>query len=211
MSAILKDAGYCIKSHLTTLDYDADDLIPGYLESLPPRSQELRDFEHYNRTTLPLLIDANLRAIVESQAAPIEENVRAMFVDLVRTCQSTVARNYHLLVAPVSSANARMQSSTHTTAATEAAGQMSEGSADPFVDDTRESSLDFLREPSRLNAEASASALGSIYNYSSIDGSRNQSSDSGYPGVSFSCSCSCHKSNNIGNTANGEELSNCSL
>lgn len=203
--------GYYIKSHLTTSDYDVDDRTLINLDSPSPRSQELRDFEAYNRTTLPLLVEANLQAIVESQVAPIEERVRTMVVDIVRTCQSTVARNFHLMVAPALSANVRMQSSTQTAATTEVAGQTYEGSVDPLMDETRRDSLNSFREPPHLNLEASASALGSIYNYSSIAGSWNQSSDSGYPSISFSCSCSCHQSNNIGNTTNGEELSNCSL
>lgn len=196
---------YSIKSHLTTLDYDADEVTLGNPESLPPRSQEPRD-----PTTLHPSIEANLRAIVESQVAPIAENVRAMSVDLVRTCQATIAHNFHLMIAPVSSANDRLHLSTQTAASTEAAGQTYE-SIDQFRDETRGSSFDFLREPPHLNAEASTSSISSNYNYNSVAGNQNQSSDSGYPIISFSCSCSCHESNNLENAANGEELSKCPL
>lgn len=199
---------YYIISRLTKLDYDAHDLTLADLEPSSPRSQELRDFEAYNRTTLPLLVEANLRAIVESQIAPIEERVRAMVVDVVRTCQSTVARNFYLMVAPASSTHDRTQPSTQTTASTEAAAQSQEESTQAYLDDTGETSSSFFREPPHLNAEAGSSFPGPI---SSIGGSQNPYSDSGYSSLPCSCSCSCHDYSNTWNTANGKELSSCSL
>lgn len=204
----MKGSGYPNNSHLIILDYDADDLTLGNLESPSPRSQELRDFEAYNRTTLPLLVEANLRAIVESQVAPIEERVRAMVVDIVRTCQSTVARNFHLMVAPNLSADDQTAPSTQPTASAEAAIQPQEDAAQAFLDDSGRKSLDFFREPPHLNAEAGFSFSGPI---SSVGGSQDPNSDSGYSSLPCSCSCSCHDYSNTWNTANGKELSSCSL
>lgn len=59
-----------------------------------PRSQNLEDFETYSRTELPRLVEANLQVMVDAQIAPLEESLKALLVDLVRRCQSTVAQNY---------------------------------------------------------------------------------------------------------------------
>ena len=53
-------------------DYEAEEAYAENVEPSSPRSEELRNFETYNRTALPLLVEANLRAIVDSQIAPIE-------------------------------------------------------------------------------------------------------------------------------------------
>ena len=174
-----------------------------------PRSQELRDFEAYNRTTLPLLVEANLRAIVESQIAPIEERVRAMVVDIVRTSQSTVARNFHFTIAPASIAGDRMQSSSQTIASPERAmhthGEPAQTDSVGIVDN----SLNFFREPPHLNAEASASAPGPVSDYNSFSRHQNSYSDSGYASLPSSCNCSCHGYSHSWITANGEKLSKC--
>ena len=196
-----------LKSDIVALDYQEDDLSPESLEPSSSRSQELRDFDTYNRTTLPLLVEANLRAIVESQIAPIEERVRAMVVDIVRTCQLTVARNYQLTIAPASLTNDPIESSTQTISSTENVGQMDREPIQTFGDGT--AGLDFFHEPSYINAEASVSLPGPIYNHTSITGSQNSSSNSGYSSSPLSCSCSCHGFSNSWNTANGKKPSTC--
>ena len=62
--------------------------------SSSPSLQGLSDFESYSRTELPRLIEANLQAMVDAEVAPLEENIKALVVDVVRRCQSTVAQNY---------------------------------------------------------------------------------------------------------------------
>lgn len=59
-----------------------------------PRSRILEDFETYSRTELPRLVEANLQVMVDARIAPLEESLKAMLVDIVRRCQSTVAQNY---------------------------------------------------------------------------------------------------------------------
>ncbi|KAL8821639.1 MAG: hypothetical protein Q9191_007267, partial [Dirinaria sp. TL-2023a] len=55
---------------------------------------ELADFEAYNRTELPRLVEANLQTLVNAEILPLEESLKRMLVDIVRRCQSTVAQNY---------------------------------------------------------------------------------------------------------------------
>ncbi|KAL8992289.1 MAG: hypothetical protein Q9169_007215, partial [Polycauliona sp. 2 TL-2023] len=62
--------------------------------SRSPRSQNFEDFETYSRIELPRLVEANLQVMVDAQTAPLEESLRAMLVDIVRRCQSTIAQNY---------------------------------------------------------------------------------------------------------------------
>ena len=197
-----------VKSDLAILDYEVDDHPPESLEPSSPRSRELRDFEIYNRTTLPLLVEANLRAIVESQVAPIEERVRAMVVDIVRTCQSTVARNYHLTISKTSSAKNRMRSSSPATAAAETTVPTIVEPAQEAVNDATGNSLDFFREPPHLNAEASASVPGPVYNHTDFTEYQNPSSDSGYGSLQERCGCFCHDYSNAWNTENSEDPSN---
>ena len=164
---------------------------------------------------------------MESQIAPIEERVRAMVVDIVRTCQSTVARNYHLAMAPTSSANQLTQPSSPAIASIENTVSMyghpaqisgNGNVASPTVSTYEDSAqisgngtvgppLDFFREPPHLNAEASTLFPGSVYNPSSVAGYQNQISDSGYASLRSSCGCSCHDYSNAWNTANGGNLS----
>ncbi|KAL9134542.1 MAG: hypothetical protein Q9175_004270 [Cornicularia normoerica] len=191
--------------------YEAEDLLLENLEPSSPGSRELRDFENYNRTTLPLLVEANLRAIVESQIAPIEERVRAMVVDIVRTCQSTVARNFHLTIAPTSLANDRVHSSSQAIASNVITTHTHEEPALISTDGTAGNSLDFFREPSFLNAKASASLPGPMYKQSSTTADQNPSLDSGYASLPYFCDCSCHDYSIASNTANGETSSTCVL
>ena len=209
MSSFTKKRSNSAKSDVATQDYEADDLLSENFEIFSPRSQELRDFEAYNRTTLPLLVEANLRAIVESQIAPIEERVRAMVVDIVRTCQSTVARNFHFTIAPGSIAGDRMQSSSQTIASPERAAYTLGEPAQTNLVGTVDNSLDFFHEPPHLNAEASASIPGPVSNHNSFGSHQSSHSDSGYASLPSSCNCSCHGYSNSWNTANGEKLTRC--
>lgn len=193
------------KSDIVALDYEEDEFETCQASS--PRSQELRDFDNYNRTNLPLLVEANFRAIVDPQIAPIEEHVRALVVDLVRICQSTVARNFQLTIASASLANDRTESSNQTIASTESAVQTDGEPIQTFGDGT--AGLDFFREPPHVNAEASTLLPGPVHNNGSVTGSQDPNSDSGYSSLPWSCSCFCHRHSNPPNTANGKKLSTC--
>ena len=141
---------------------------------------------------------------MESQVAPIEDRVRAMVVDIVRTCQSTVAQNYHRTVAPASLANSQMRSSSQTIASTGSTVPTYQGLVQPSSDSTAGDPLDFFREPALLNLEASLSFPDPVYNHNSLTASQNRSSDSGYGTLQSPCDCSCHDYSDTWNTANGE-------
>ena len=165
----------------------------------------MRDFEAYNQTALPLLVEANLRAIVESQIAPIEDRVRAMVVDIVRTCQSTVARNFNLMIASTSSVDDRTQPHSQTVTLGESSANTREELARLPRNDTADNPLDLYREPPHLNAEASTTFPDPV---SMATGSQNLDSDSGYSSIPHSCACSCHNHSNTGNVVDGKKLSN---
>lgn len=165
-----------------------------------PGSRELRDFEVYSRTALPLLVEAHLRAIVESQVAPIEERVRAMVVDIVRTCQSTVARSFPLTITPNSLVQDRGTSTTQASASNDITAYSQEGPVHGSAYGTAGNFLDFFREPSLLTGEASASLPTPMYDINP----QSQSQDSGYGTLPDECDCHCHHDSTIGNTASSK-------
>lgn len=190
---------------LITSDYEADEASAENVEPSLPRSEELRNFEAYNRTALPLLVEANLRSIVESRIAPIEEHVRAMVVDIVRTSQSTVARNFNLMNAPTSSADDRTQPHSQTVNLADLGTQPPEEPARTSGDDGADHPSELYREPPHLNAEASATSLGPM---SSVQEFQILSSDSGYSSIPNSCACSCHDYSKTSDTVNSKKFVN---
>ena len=208
VSNLMKKCRNCFGAKLATLDYETGGTTPERLEAPSPRSRELQDFETYNRTALPLLVEASLRATMESEFAPIEERLRAMVVDIVRTCQSAVAQNFHLTIAPASSANDQSQSPSRTILSIETAVQTHGEPFQSFPNSSAANPPDFYREPPHLSAEASIPFASSIYSHGSAIGSQNSNSDSGYGSAPPSCDCSCHGYSNTWNTANGEKILN---
>ena len=206
VSHTLEELKKSFRADLIILDYEADEISAETVGPSSPRSEELRNFETYSRTALPILVEAQLRAIVESQFAPIGERVRSMVVDIVRTSQSTVARNFNLMIASTFSADDRTQPHSQTVTQAEIGVHTREVPARLTMNDTADNPLDLYREPPHLNAEASATTLGSA---SSVTGTQNLSSDSGYSSTPNSCGCFCHGYSNTWNTANSKKLSNC--
>ena len=200
---ILNEPKNSFKADHITSDYETDEVVPEIVEPSSPQSEELRNFETYNRTALPLLVEANLRAIVESQIAPIEERVRAMIVDIVRTAQSTIARNFNSMNAPTSSADDETQPHSQTVRLAELGALSSEEPAQTFGIDGADHPSELYHEPPHLNAEASASFPDPV---SIAIGSQYHSSDSGYSSLPFSCPCSCHGYSNTWNTANSKKF-----
>ena len=87
--------------------YEPPNSTPDRSTTLPssPASQESTDFESYSRRALPLLVEANFRAVVNA-----EESLMAMLVDILRKCQSTVEQNYQRLYGPKPSSNGSRRS-----------------------------------------------------------------------------------------------------
>ena len=194
-----------LRADVYTLDYEAQDFPPDNVEPPSPRSLELRDFETYNRTALPLLVEANLRSLMEFQLAPIEERVRAMVIDIVRESQSTVARDFHLTRSAALLANDQTQSPTQPTSLVQASVQLAAQHAQVSRENTIEDPLDFFHEPPHVASEDSTSFLVPA---NTVMGLQNPTTDSGYASFQNSCSCSCHEYFSSWNMLNGERSSN---
>ncbi|KAL9003955.1 MAG: hypothetical protein Q9188_003204 [Gyalolechia gomerana] len=78
---------------------------PEPLKGQSPQSQDVAEFDRYTQTELPLLVEANLQHLI----APLEEGLKAMLVDIVRRCHSTVAQNYNRREKTLSSDNPRSE------------------------------------------------------------------------------------------------------
>ena len=132
---------------------------------------------------------------MESQVAPIEERGRAMVADIVRTCLSTVAHTFRSLNELDRIPSSVPQASASNEITTHAHEEPDHGSAP----DTAGNSLDFFREPSPLNAEASASLPTPMYDHDNSINRQSQSQDSGYGTLAEPCDCTCH---NVSDTWN---------
>lgn len=153
---------------------------------------------------------------MESQIAPIEDRVRAMVVDIVRTSQSTVVRNYNLMIAPTSSADHRAQSHSPTVNLNDIGVHTREGRAPLPTIDAAENAVDLYREPPHLSTEASTPSFDPFFDpyfdpyfdpVSSVTGPQDLGSDSGYSSNPHSCACSCHS--NTWNVPSSKKFSNC--
>ncbi|KAL9069045.1 MAG: hypothetical protein Q9161_005803 [Pseudevernia consocians] len=122
-----------------------------------PQSNELRIFEAYNRTALPLLVEASLRAAVNARMEPIEEQLRALLVDIVRNCQSTVAQNFELMNRPSEGTRALAQHPSQETYVAHTAGSESRERAGSSGAGTRSPGPNFFVEPPHLDEEIVAS------------------------------------------------------
>ena len=130
--------------------------------------------------------------MVESEAALIEERVRAMVVDVVRTAQSTIARNFRHTIAPISQAHDRIPSSPQESSLNENTTHIHEEPIQSPAYGIAGNSLDSFRVPSLLTDEASASLPTTIYDPSDSITHQSQSQDSGYGTLNDPCNCLCH-------------------
>lgn len=148
---------------------------------------------------------------MESQVAPIEERVRAMIVDIVRTCQFTVTRNFHLAIAPNSLSNDPIQSSSRAIASTETTMPTLPEPVDLAVNDTvttTGSSLEFFSEPPHFDTGDNSSLPDPMPDWEIISPkNQNHGSDSGFASLPHFCGCSCHNPS-IVNAPNGKHSSN---
>ena len=195
-----------VRADLTIPDYGIQDLPAENVEQWSPRSLELREFETYNRTALPLLVEAHLRALMESEIAPIEERVRAMVIDILRDCQSTVARRFHMTRSSTLLANNQMPALSQATTLDQADVHMSTEYPQLPTDETAEGPLNFFHELPHVTSESGASLPGPM---TTATGFQDRSSDSGYASLRTSCGCSCHENSDNSDLANGEKRSDC--
>lgn len=152
-----------------------------------PNSRGLADFEAYNRTELPRLVEANLQVMVNAEIAPLEESLKAFLVDIVRRCQSTVAQNYSRIKSSESSAIAAPIAPPNTVSSMpfiEAAHSHYPPSMTVPEVTTSINNIShvqsFFEEPPLLNARKAALTSGSFCHNNAHVPSNNIGSDSGY-------------------------------
>ena len=144
--------------------------------------------------------------MVSTEMAPIEESLKAMLVDIVRRCQSTVVLNYGRINSPQGGKLARPESSsfdliqtlhpTFQSTSTEDSGPSSlatirntgtqESTSTAFGRSglDAESMRDFFEEPPSWNPDLGDNSLDMAFS-----DSQNLHSDSGYASVPFFCEC----------------------
>lgn len=156
-----------------------------------PASQELREFEAYNRTALPRLVEANLQAIVDTQMRPIEDNLRTLVVDIVRRCQSTVEENFRVIREPkVDTGSNSQPSASQNISLTQPRDNAfsNEGQVSASVTDMTH----FFHEPPHMGMEASISNNDFLGPPNNPECPQNEYVDSGYGSTLDSCHCGCH-------------------
>lgn len=162
------------------------------LGSSSPRSTEFRDFEAYNRTALPLLVEASLRTVVNAEMVPIEEHVRSLVVEIVRNCQTAVAQNYQLIVAPPSSTGDSIHSPPQSKVQNQTVSTENSILLQPAAVASNNLTTSFFQELPYLDADTSSSIPGPSYNPFDQDPNLYQAPDSGYGSLPGDCQCFCH-------------------
>ena len=166
-----------------------------------PAAQSFQDFNDYSRIALPLLVEASLQSIVHSKIAPIEEEVRILFVDIVRRSQSTVAQNFQQ-AQQLKLAQAKSSEVTPTSVKRRVETSEAE---DPFMalmpNTATEISADattHYQEPPFSDFAANPPPLFYI-----PQTPPKQASDSGYATIDSPCACFCHVGISLSSSING--------
>ena len=198
MSGVFTDR----KSHLT--DFEAQVQLP---ESFPPPSpatQELEEFEAYNRRALPRLVEANLQAMVDTKMVPIEEDLRRLLVDIVRRCQSIVAESFRVTRSPRKvMTDSPQQSSSQAISPLPPRGETLLTDSQLLAPTIADTTLGFFEEPRHVHVEAGPSCPRLPEGTDRLEPPQNQFTDSGYGGFPEACDCDCHLVSEIDDTVNG--------
>ena len=150
--------------------------------SSSPQSQESQSFEAYNRRVLPQLVEASLSAAISTDLAPVEERVRALVGDILRTCQSTVFRNFQRM-------------SAINSPKPDATASPTPFFSHPVSTNERENAFAsvFYQEPPHLNSDEGITTFEFTSENNVPIPAKSQISDSGYESPSKGCECSCHQ------------------
>ena len=198
MSGIFTDR----TSHLT--DFEAQVQLPESFTPSSPATQELEEFEAYNRRALPRLVEANLQAMVNTKMVPIEEDLRRLLVDIVRRCQSTVAENFRVTRPPRKvSTNSPQQSSSQAISPLPPRGETLLTDSQLLAPTMADTTLGFFEEPPHVHVEAGPSCQRPLEGTDRLELSQNQFTDSGYGGFPEACDCNCHFVSEIDDIVNG--------
>jgi hypothetical protein len=79
-----------------------------------PSSQEVADYEAYQRTELPRLVEAMLEAMIQARTDPLEERYKPFFLEIVRGAQSSLNQRWEMRKAQASSSRASQPPSQAT-------------------------------------------------------------------------------------------------
>ncbi|KAL2040510.1 hypothetical protein N7G274_006489 [Stereocaulon virgatum] len=156
-----------------------------------PASGELGDFEVYNRTALPLLVEAHLHAIVSTEMAPVEESLRIMLVDIVRRCQATVAQNFQIMKALRPNSSSATETSPPATQARSMSWTAPENRQPHMLGMTSPLSSS-NQEPPHLRDEANLTIPRPPNEAQNQRTTGTLPLDSAYASVDGTCECICH-------------------
>ena len=166
-----------------------------------PGSQEQREYDNYTRTELPLLVEASIQSVIDTEMTPIEENVKKILVDIVRDCQSKMARKYEQMKRTRSSASPSTQHSSQgfTTAQT---------TEEVSIPNSQTSLSDPSRPLTLLNNESPYVAINTVPAgveefHENVSRQSHQSQLDGYGSSFESCFCNCHINTNTNEPSNG--------
>ena len=134
---------------------------------------------------------------------PIEEQLRALLVDIVRNCQSTVAQNFELMNRPSEGTRALAQHPSQETYVAHTAGSESRERAGSSGAGTRSPGPNFFVEPPHLDEEVVASLPATSHRAENKGENLAQASDSGYGTLFSPCQCPCHLTNGLSSTLYG--------
>ena len=171
-------------------DWQPEAVLVQSTGSSSPQSQELQNFEAYNRRVLPQIVEASLSAAISTDLAPVEERVRALVGDILRTCQSTVFRNFQRM----NTTNPPNPNVTASPIPHEGPNPVPiDDGENPFdtVGSSTSTSL-FFQEPPHLNFDEGTTNFQSTPESNVLIPVNSQGSDSGYGSLPKGCECSCH-------------------
>ena len=185
-------------------DFEAQVQLPESFAPSSPATQELEEFEAYNRRALPRLVEANLQAMVNTKMVPIEENLRRLLVDIVRRCQSTVAENFRVTRPPSKvSTNSPQQSSSQDISPLQTRGETFLTDSELLALTIADTTSGFFEEPPHVHVEAGPSCPRPPEGTDRLEPPQNQFTDSGYGGFLEACDCNCHVGLEIDDIVNG--------
>ena len=146
-------------------------------------------FDEINQQAVLTLVDAHLRVRLRTQMGPVEDQLRAEIVDIVRRCQSAVAASFQSHQEP-SSGGADLSHQPLDTQNVDAPLVTEASPQNPGVRAETAASISpsFLQEPPFVDFED----IGLVQASRQLEATQVQNKDSGYESQSGRCDCSCH-------------------
>ena len=140
---------------------------------------------------------------MDVEAAPIQERVRTVFLDILRNCQATVARNFELLNSQSATIRVPRQASPYGTSLPQIVEEQSSGREGVSGEGADTRGPNFFVEPPHLNEDMITSVPVASNYPPNEDMTLARTSDSGYGSHSKSCGCVCHLTSGLSSTLHG--------